>query len=91
MNGAVTVCAHDISFDPKEITTAAGPLSITLINKGVQAHTLQVEGTGFELKTPSKNDTRTGSVTLEAGKTYTYKCTTPGHDAAGMHGKIVVS
>jgi plastocyanin len=91
VNGAVTVCAYDIRFDVKEITAAAGPLEITLINKGSQAHTFEIDGANFELKTPSRNATASGSVTLAAGKTYVYKCTTSGHDAAGMHGKIVVS
>ena len=32
----------------------------------------------------------TGTVTLAAGKTYTFKCSYDGHAAAGMVGKIVV-
>jgi len=91
VNGAVTVCAFDIRFDVKTITTPAGPLKVTLINEGSQPHTFKVDGTGFELSTPAKGDERTGTVTLEANKTYVFKCTYDGHDAAGMHGKIVVS
>src|SRR4051812_18971459 len=67
VNGAVTVCARDISFDVKTITAPAGPLSVTLINKGSQAHTFKVDGTDFELKTPSGDDVKTGTVTLTPG------------------------
>jgi nitrite reductase (NO-forming) len=88
--GAVTVCAFDIRFDTKTITAPAGPLAITLINKGAIAHTLRVDPDGFELRTPKRHDTETGSVTLEAG-TYEFVCTVPGHAQAGMKGEIVVS
>jgi nitrite reductase (NO-forming) len=90
VNGEVTVCALDIKFDVKQITAPAGPLKITLINKGAQAHTLKVDGTDFEIKTPSHNDVKTGTVTLTAGS-HKYVCTIAGHEAAGMKGTIVVS
>ena len=90
-NGAVTVCALDpASFDVKTITAPAGALSVTLINKGSQPHTFKVDGTDFELKTPSHNDVKTGSVTLTTGS-HKFVCTIPGHEAAGMKGTIVVS
>src|SRR5438270_12352779 len=57
VNGAVTVCALDpVSYDVKTITAPAGPLSVTLINKGSQPHTFKVDGTDFELNTASHND-----------------------------------
>src|SRR5947209_3498061 len=91
VNGAVTVCALDpVSYDVKTITTPAGPLTVTLINKGSIPHTFKVDGTNFELKTPSHNDVKTGTVTLTAGS-HKFFCTTPGHEAAGMKGTIVVS
>jgi len=89
-NGAVTVCALDIKFDVKTINTPAGPLSVTLINKGSQQHTFKIDGTDFELKTPGHNDVKTGSVTLQAGS-YKYFCTISNHEALGMKGTLVVS
>ena len=89
-NGAVTVCALDIKFDVKTITAPAGPLAVTLINKGSQPHTFKVDGTDFELKTPSHNDVKTGTVTLAAGS-YKFVCTISNHEALGMKGTLVVS
>ena len=87
---ALAQAPSSIRFDVKNITAPAGPLEVTLINKGSIAHTFQIPDKNFELATPKKNDTKTGSVTLEKG-TYTFRCTISGHEAAGMKGKITVS
>ena len=74
----------------KTITAPAGPLTVTLINKGVdRAHLHDRRTTASSSATPKKNDVKTGTVTLAAG-TYDFKCTISGHAAAGMNGKIVV-
>jgi hypothetical protein len=52
----------------REITTPAGALKITLINKGFDRAYLQRSwSNGFELSTPKKNDVKGGTVTLAAG------------------------
>ena len=91
-NGAIDVCGSDIKFDVKTITTAAGPLRVTFTNQGSLNHTFEVKGVEpkFELKTPSKGDSQTGTVTLAAGE-YEFVCTVSGHEQQGMKGKIVVS
>jgi plastocyanin len=91
-NGTISICASDIKYDVKTITTAPGPLTVTLTNNGSLNHTFKVDGVdpGFELKTPSKGDTQTGTVTLEAGE-YEFVCTVSGHEQQGMKGKILVS
>lgn len=88
VGGKVTICAFDIHYDVKTITATAGPLTVTLLQKGSVAHTFKVEGTGFEIKVDGKKEA-TGTVTLTTG-TYSFECTTPGHALAGMRGKIVV-
>lgn len=90
VNGAITVCATEFSFGVKTITAPAGALSVTLVNKGNVAHTFSVLGQNFTLSTSSKNDSKTGTVTLAKG-TYTFECTIPGHASAGMTGKLVIS
>lgn len=89
-NGKITVDAFDsLHFDVGTIKTTAGPLQVTLVNKGALQHTLKVEGTDFELKTNGgKSDT--GTVTLAKG-TYKFECTIPGHAQQGMKGTIEVS
>jgi plastocyanin len=87
--GAITVVATDLAFDVKEIKASPGPLSVTLENHGAIEHTFKIEGTPLLLKT-NAGKTATGSATLEKG-TYSFECTIPGHAAAGMKGKVVVS
>ena len=91
----VTVVAKDISFDQKQYSASAGSVTIAYVNKGSLVHTMVLEdpqGTtvsGFRLvAAPGK--TVTGAVTLTAG-TYTMICDVPGHKAAGMIAKLVVS
>jgi plastocyanin len=90
VGGKVTVCGFDIRFDVKTITAPAGPLTVTFVNKGSIAHTFVIDNPKFELSAPSKNSSKTGTVTLAKG-TYKFKCTVDSHDQAGMHGTIEVS
>jgi plastocyanin len=89
VGGKVTVCGFDIHFDVKTITTPAGPLEITFVNKGSQAHTFTIDNPKLDLNA-SPGKSKTGSVTLAKG-TYKFKCTVDSHDQAGMHGTIEVS
>jgi plastocyanin len=89
-NGKITVNAYDsLHFDVGTIKTTAGPLQVTLVNKGALQHTFKVENTDFELKT-SGGETKAGTVTLAKG-TYKFECTIAGHAQAGMKGTIEVS
>ena len=87
--GAITVVATDLAFDVNEIKAAPGPLAVTLENHGAIEHTFKIQGTPLLLKT-NAGKTASGSVTLQKG-TYSFECTIPGHAAAGMKGKVVVS
>jgi len=92
VNGKVEVNAKDpYSFDVKTINAKVGPLTVTLNEKGSQTHTFTIPSKDFELKVTPSSPTATGTVTLEAGKTYDFKCSYDGHAAAGMTGKIVVT
>ena len=88
-NGEITVDAFDVHFDVGDIKTKAGPLKVTLVNKGAQPHTFRVKDTDFELKV-QPGETKSGTVTLEKG-TYDYDCSFDGHAAQGMKGEIQVS
>jgi plastocyanin len=92
VDGKIDVNAKDpYSFDVKTINAQAGPLTVTLHEKGSQTHTFTIPSEDFEIKVTPSNPTATGTVTLQAGKTYDFKCSYDGHAAAGMTGKIVVS
>jgi plastocyanin len=91
VDNKIDVNASDpYNFDVKTINASAGPLTISLHEKGGQEHTFTISDPKFELKVTPGHPEATGTVTLEAGKTYPFKCSFDGHAAAGMVGKIVV-
>ena len=88
-NGAITIDAFDVHYDIGTIKTAAGPLTVTLDNKGAIDHTFKIEGTPLTLKAGG-GKSASGTVTLKPG-TYSFECTIPGHAAMGMKGTVIVS
>ena len=91
VNGKVDVDARDpYSFDVKTIDAKAGPLTVTLHEKGSQTHTFTISDPKFEITVTPDKPVATGTVTLKAG-TYSFKCSYDGHAAAGMVGQIVVT
>jgi hypothetical protein len=65
-DGKITITAYDIRFDVGDIKTTAGPLEVTLVNKGALEHTFKINDTDFELKAKA-GETESGTVTLEKG------------------------
>ena len=92
VSSTVEVTALDISFPVKEYTAKAGMVKLVYRNEGQIVHTLVIEEvpTFDKLQVNNKGDTDQGSVELEPG-TYTVFCDVPGHRAAGMEAKLVVS
>lgn len=66
-----------------------GTVSFTLVNKGQIAHDFAIHGKVSKMIQPG----RTGSLSVKFGKAgrYPYKCTVPGHAAAGMKGVLKVT
>jgi plastocyanin len=92
VDGKIDVNAKDpYNFDVKTINAKAGQLTITLHEKGSQTHTFTISDPKFEITVTPSNPVATGQVTLQAGKTYSFKCSYDGHAAAGMVGTIVVT
>ncbi|MCU1427057.1 MAG: halocyanin precursor-like protein [Actinomycetia bacterium] len=87
-NGKVTIVAHDIYFNTKEIDAPPGKLTITLDNQGSQLHTFVIDKPHIKLST-SPHQKATGTVDLTAG-TYSFYCDIPGHRSQGMNGQLVV-
>jgi uncharacterized cupredoxin-like copper-binding protein len=88
----IDVNAYDpFRFDVKTIKAAPGPLTVMLHEKGHSEHTFTVPDLHFEIKVTSGSPEATGTMTLQAGKTYSFKCSFDGHAAAGMTGTIVVT
>ncbi len=84
---AVKVTATEFKFALSPTSAKAGSVTFTLVNKGHIAHDFAIAGKKTPVISPGKTATLT--VTLKTGK-YPYKCTVPGHAAAGMKGTFTV-
>ena len=68
-------------------TATHGRVTFRVTNRGSVKHDFKIDGGKTKLIAPGK--TRTLTVTLKKG-TYSYRCTVPGHAAAGMKGRLTV-
>jgi uncharacterized cupredoxin-like copper-binding protein len=82
-----------LMFTSNTLAAKAGKVAIVFTNKSSLAHNFTLATTSGTVlgATPTfAGGTKTLTLTLKAG-TYTYYCSVPGHRAAGMQGKLVVS
>jgi uncharacterized cupredoxin-like copper-binding protein len=84
----INVTAKDISFTLSAKTAKSGIVIFKVKNAGKLQHDFWIDGR----KTPllSGGQSNTLRVTLKKGS-YPYKCTVPGHAAAGMKGVFTVT
>ena len=73
-----------LKFDPDSYTAAAGPLTVSLVNKDSQLHSLVIVDSDKrtlpgELKVNKSGDVDTGEYDLTAGS-YQLLCLVPGHE-----------
>ena len=66
----------------------SGGVEVSLRNDGATTHSLVFEDTEFRLLA-SAGEEVSAEVALEPGQVYFF-CDIPGHEAAGMHGEVVV-
>jgi plastocyanin len=80
-----------IAFDKDELSAKAGTVTIDFENPSAIPHNVVIEKDGEELAgTPEfTNGKKSVSTELEAGS-YTFVCTVPGHEEAGMVGTLTV-
>jgi plastocyanin len=79
-----------ISWEPGELSAAAGSVTVKLVNESDTPHAVEVEGNGVE----EESETVTGgetelTVDLEAGE-YTFYCPVGQHRQNGMEGTLTV-
>lgn len=84
--------AAEFSLTLDKTEVAAGPTTFVVENTGSAAHNFVIRGNGLEETTaeiePGASATLT--VDLEPGS-YSYLCTTGGHDLLGMRGTLTVT
>jgi plastocyanin len=80
-----------LKYDKSALTAKAGKVTIVMTNPSMLPHNVAIKGGGVKAKgaVVNKGGVSTVSATLKAGK-YTYYCTVPGHEAAGMKGVLTV-
>ena len=82
-----TVAAHDIYFEPKELTVpAATDVKIKLPNEGAAPHNFAIDALNVSVDMAAGETTDT-TINAPAGD-YEYYCNVPGHKEAGMVGKL---
>jgi nitrite reductase (NO-forming) len=90
----LTVKAMDtMKFDPPTLSAKAGqPIQVTLDNSGQLVHDFSVtEGVAQPVKTIAQPGQKAVTTfTIEKPGTYTYFCSQPGHEEAGMKGTLTI-
>ena len=90
----LTVKAMDtMKFDPPTLSAKAGqPIQVTLDNTGQLVHDFSVtEGVSQPVKTLAEPGQKAVTTfTIDKPGTYTYFCSQPGHQEAGMKGTLTV-
>jgi plastocyanin len=77
-----------LAYEDAKATGTAGPVTIEMPNKSGTGHDIVIDGLGKGEVVST--GTSSFKATLDAGKTYTYYCSVPGHREAGMEGKLTV-
>lgn len=85
------VVATEFGFEPTTLTAPAGVrVNFRLVNQGRALHDLTVPELGFVLAA-EPGETVAGSTVAPSPGTYEFICSVPGHEAAGMRGRLVVT
>ena len=89
----ITIAADKsaLKFDKSTLDAKAGKVTITMDNPSGIPHAVAIEGNGVDVdgKTVGKGEKSIASADLKPG-TYEFYCPVPGHEAAGMKGKLTV-
>jgi plastocyanin len=89
--GTLTIDAIDgTAFQSTVATAPAGQLTVKMPNKSSIGHDIGLKGvSGAQGKVVNQGGVSTFSVNLKPGK-YTFFCSVPGHEQAGMKGTLTV-
>jgi len=84
-----------LAYNKKTLKAKAGKVTITMVNtSSIFQHDVAVKGKGIKTKkgkTVGKNGISKVTYKSRPPGGYTFYCTVPGHEAAGMKGKLVVT
>ena len=88
----VSALASGLKYNTTVLHAKAGKVEIVFTNASTLQHNVRIESGETELGGTKKitKGTTKAYVTLKKG-TYNFYCSVPGHEDAGMHGKLIVS
>jgi plastocyanin len=91
VNGKLSIDAVDgTAFSTTVAAAKAGQLTVVMKNTSALGHDIALKGVpGANGKVVPQGGVSTFTVSLKPGK-YTFYCTVPGHEAAGMKGTLTV-
>jgi plastocyanin len=81
-----------LKFDKPTLQGTAGHVTITMTNPSSVPHNVSLRGNGVDEKgkTVQGNDKSIVEADLQAGESYEYYCSVPGHEQGGMKGTLSV-
>ena len=81
-----------LAFQKKELTAPAGEITLVMENPSSVEHNIAVKNGDIEEEgeVVGQGEKSEVTVTLEPGD-YTFYCSVPGHEAAGMEGTLAVT
>jgi uncharacterized cupredoxin-like copper-binding protein len=81
-----------LAYTKKTLKAPKGKVTIVMTNPSFLQHDIAIKLNGkvHKSKLVGQGGTTKLTLTLKPG-TYTFYCTVPGHEAAGMKGKLIVS
>jgi plastocyanin len=80
-----------LKYNVSKLTAKAGKVTIVMTNPSPLLHDVAIKGKGVKVKgkTVGKGGVSKVTATLKKG-IYEFYCTLPGHEAAGMKGKLII-
>lgn len=89
--GEFTVVGTEFNYEPSTITVEQGQtVRIVFENSGEYPHNFIIDELDVSSETISPGETDTVEFTASASGTYTFYCSLPGHQQAGMEGDLTV-
>lgn len=87
----IEIRATEFSFEPSQIQVDKGEtIRLQLINAGSLSHNIHLEGAPVKTETVQSGATATVRFTAESAGMVQFFCNVPGHNQAGMTGRIAV-
>jgi plastocyanin len=89
----IDVAASGLKFVKSTATASAGPIVIRSKNPQSLGHDISIRGNGVDQSGEIVSNGGVSTITIANLKpgTYTFFCSVPGHEAAGMKGTLTVS